>query len=85
MSDVRTADAFTDQNHRTALAYAECFAGETGRRVLEHLREHALRVRRIPREGMSMQETALFTLGEQSLFHTVMQNVENGRKVRERG
>lgn len=63
------------------LAYAACFSDEDGRTVLQQMEEHAFRVRREPLEGMTMQETAMFALGEQSMFHMLRQNIENGRKV----
>ncbi len=75
--------AMAEEARRTAATYLECFSTDAGARVLEHVRTHVFRPRRHPREGMTMQETAVFTLGEQSLYHTLLHNIEHGRKVKQ--
>ncbi len=81
----QVAEAIAAVNKRIAMLYFEAFSDAAGAAVLEHLREHVFQPRRTPREGMTMEETALFTLGEQSQFHAIQQNINNGRKLRENG
>ena len=70
---------------RMAGVYLDVFTSDAGRVVLEHLKAQAFRCRRVPRDGMTMQETGVFTLGEQSLYHMIEQNIENATKARQHG
>ena len=64
-----------------ALAFASCFGGADGERVLKFLGRQAFRVCNQPYESMSMSETGVFVLGGQALYHVITSMLANGKKV----
>lgn len=81
MTELKVQDV-PEEARLDALAYASCFRGPDGERVLKHLGRQTFAVCAQPHEGMTMLETGVFVLGEQALYHKITSMIANGKKVK---